>query len=91
VGVCGVFTVTRAQVATLLAVLAGSLTASVKVILAMVFVAVVCCSAVCLPISTAPDAIACSRRQLSARDFLMPNLIGGVIVPLVVLRPEWAS
>jgi sodium-dependent dicarboxylate transporter 2/3/5 len=40
-------------------------------------------SAMCLPISTPPNAIAFSMERVRSRDFLVGGLIAGVIGPLL--------
>ena len=71
--------------AALLIPLAGSLVAAENVQLVMISVAMGCSSAMCLPISTPPNAIAYSSGRLGARDFLIPGLLVAVLVPVVVL------
>lgn len=74
--------------AALLIPLAGSLVAPENVALVMVAVAIACSSAMCLPISTPPNAIAFSSGRLRTVDFIRPGLLIAVLVPLAVL---WLS
>lgn len=71
--------------AALLIPLAGSLVEPDNTRLVMVSVALGCSAAMCLPISTPPNAIAYSSGRISARDFLIPGLVIGVMVPITVL------
>lgn len=71
--------------AALLIPLAASLVAPDNVRLVMLSVAIACSSAMCLPISTPPNAIAYSSGRLRAIDFMVPGLIIAILIPLVVL------
>lgn len=74
--------------AALLIPLSASLVGPESVRLVMISVAIGCSSAMCLPISTPPNAIAYSSGRLGARDFLRPGLLVAVLVPLAVF---WLS
>ncbi len=76
--------------AALLIPLAGSLVGPENSRLVMVSVAFGCSAAMCLPISTPPNAIAYSSGRISARDFLIPGLVIGLMVPITVLWLQWA-
>ena len=42
-------------------------------------------AAMCLPISTPPNAIAFASGELKARDFIMPGLLLGLLAPLLAV------
>jgi sodium-dependent dicarboxylate transporter 2/3/5 len=46
-------------------------------------IALACSCAMCLPVSTPPNAIAYAQGKLRAGDFLLGGLIVGVLGPLV--------
>lgn len=53
--------------------------------LAVVPIALAASAAMCLPISTPPNALAFSAGDLAARDFLRPGIMLGLIAPIVAV------
>jgi sodium-dependent dicarboxylate transporter 2/3/5 len=70
--------------AALLIPLGGSLVGPENARLVIVAVAMGCSAAMCLPISTPPNAIVYSSGRLTVRDFMIPGLLLGALVPFVV-------
>lgn len=52
--------------------------------LVIISIAVGCSCAMCLPISTPPNAIAYSTGRIATKDFIIPGLVIGAIAPLIV-------
>jgi solute carrier family 13 (sodium-dependent dicarboxylate transporter), member 2/3/5 len=53
--------------------------------LAVVPIALAASAAMCLPISTPPNALAFSTGDLSSRDFLRPGIVLGLLAPVVAV------
>jgi len=75
--------------AALLVPLAASLVEGESEVLVIVSIAVGCSAAMCLPISTPPNAIAFGTGRISSRDFLLPGLVAvagmALVLPYLVL------
>jgi len=52
--------------------------------LVIISIAVGCSCAMCLPISTPPNAIAYSTGRIVTKDFILPGVVIGVLSPLIV-------
>ena len=52
--------------------------------LVIISIAVGCSCAMCLPISTPPNAIAYSTGRIATKDFILPGVIIGALAPLIV-------
>ena len=58
---------------------------------AVVSLALCASCAMCLPISTPPNAIAFGTGKLEARDFMVGGLLIGLLAPLVTLSWMWLA
>lgn len=70
--------------AALLIPLGASVVGTEDARLVILSIAVGCSAAMCLPISTPPNAIAYSSGRITAKDFLVPGVILGLLAPLIV-------
>lgn len=49
----------------------------------LVLIAIACSGAMCLPISTPPNAVAFASGKIEVKDFLKIGLIGAIIIPII--------
>lgn len=70
--------------AALLIPLGASVVDSEDARLVIVSIAIGCSAAMCLPISTPPNAIAYSSGRITTKDFVIPGVIIGALAPLIV-------